>query len=68
MLGTRPKNVKKAIFEIKRIINEIAESGVTEEEFERVKNLKKSVLEYGSETNSDIAEANGSMICSVSAR
>ena len=62
MLGTRPKNVKKAIFEIKRIIQEMAENGVTEEEFERVKNLKKSVLEYNSETNSGIAEANGSMM------
>ena len=62
MLGTRPKNVKKAIFEIKRIIKELAENGVTEEEFERVKNLKKSVLEYSTETNADIAEANGSMM------
>ena len=62
MLGTRPKNVKRAIFEIKRIIKEMAENGVTEEEFERVKNLKKSVLEYSTETNADIAEANGSMI------
>ena len=33
-----------------------------EEEFERVKNLKKSVLEYSTETNADIAEANGSMM------
>lgn len=62
ILGTRPKNVKKAIFEIKRIITELAESGVTEEELERVKNLKKSLIEFGSETNSDIAESNGSML------
>ena len=62
ILGTRPKNVKKAIFEIKRIIAELAEKGVTDEELERVKNLKKSLIEFGSETNSDIAESNGSMI------
>ena len=62
MLGTRPKNVKKAIFEIKRIIKDLAENGVTKEEFDRVKNLKKSVLEYSNETNSDIAEANGTMM------
>ena len=62
ILGTRPKNVKKAIFEIKRIITELAEFGVTKEELERVKNLKKSLIEFGSETNSDIAESNGSML------
>ncbi len=62
MLGTRPKNVKKAIFEIKRIIKEFAENGATEEEFERVKNLKKSILEYSTETNADRAEANGTMM------
>lgn len=62
MLGTRPKNVKKAIFEIKKIITDFAKNGATEEELQRVKNLKKSVIEYNSETNSDIAESNGSMI------
>lgn len=62
MLGTRPKNVKKAIFEIRKIIDEFAENGATKEEFERVKNLKKSVLEYSFETNQDVAEANGTML------
>ena len=47
---------------VSRIRRELAEKGVTEEEFERVKNLKKSVLEYSTETNADIAEANGSMM------
>lgn len=62
MLGTRPKNVKKAISEIKRIIVELAENGAKEEELERAKNLKKSNIEFSTETNSDIAESNGSMI------
>lgn len=62
MLGTRPKNVKKAIVEIKKIIVDLAKSGATEEELERVKNLKKSVLEFNTETNADIAEVNGSVI------
>ena len=62
MLGTRPKNVKKAISEIKKIVLDLAENGATEEELERVKNLKKSLIEFNSETNSDIAESNGSMI------
>lgn len=62
MLGTRPKNVKRAIAEIKKIILDLAENGATKEELERVKNWKKSLLEYNSETNSDIAEVNGSMI------
>lgn len=62
MLGTRPKNVKKAIVEIKKIIVDLAENGATEEELERVKNLKKSVLEFNTETNADIAEVNGSVI------
>lgn len=62
MLGTRPKNVKKAIFEIRKIIDEFAENGATKEEFERVKNLKKSILEYSLETNQDVAEANGTML------
>ncbi len=62
ILGTRPKNVKKAIAEIKKIILDLAKNGATEEELERVKNLKKSVLEFNSETNSDLAEINGSMI------
>ncbi len=62
MFATRPKNVKKAISEIKRIICELANEGVSEEELERVKNLKKSTIEYNSETNTDIAEINGSML------
>lgn len=62
MLGTRPKNVKKAVSEIKKIILDFAKNGATEEELERVKNLKKSVIEFNGETNSDTAEANGSML------
>ena len=62
MLGTRPKNVKKAIFEIKKIINELANAGATEEELERVKNLKLSAIEYANEANADIAETNGTFV------
>ena len=59
VFGTRPKNVKKAIFEIKNIIKDFAENGATEEELIRAKNWKKSCIEFASETNSDIADANG---------
>lgn len=62
VFGTRPKNVKKAIFEIKKIINEFAENGATEEELLRAKNWKKSCLEYSSETNYDRAESNGVLL------
>ena len=62
VFGTRPKNVKDAIFEIKKIINELAENGVTEEELDCAKNLKKSVVEYSSETNTDRAETNASFV------
>lgn len=60
--GTRPKNVQMAIFEIRRIIDELAENGVTEDELLRAKNWKKSCIEFSSETNQDLAEANGSFI------
>ncbi|MBQ8425573.1 MAG: insulinase family protein [Clostridia bacterium] len=62
IFGTRPKNVQKAIFEIKKIIQELAENGATEVELERAKIWKKSCMEFSSETNSDIAEINGSLI------
>lgn len=61
VFGTRPKNVNKAIFEIKKIINEFAENGATEEELTRAKNWKKSCIEFAGETNSDLAETNGLM-------
>lgn len=60
--GTRPKNVQQAIFEIRRIVDEIAERGITEEELLRAKNWKKSCIEFSSETNQDLAEANGSFM------
>ena len=59
--GTRPKNVKKAMIEIKKAINDFAQNGATEEELERAKNWKKSCLSFGTETNSNIAEINGTM-------
>ncbi len=62
VLGTRAKNVKVAIAEIRKIIDEIATNGITENELNSAKNWKKSYLEFSSETNSDIAEADGSMI------
>lgn len=62
VFGTRPKNLKKAISKIKEIILELAREGVSSEELERVKNLKKSSLEFNAETNSDIAEINGSLV------
>ena len=64
VFGTRPQNVKKAISEIKKIIADFAEKGVTEEELKCAVNLKKSIIEFASETNSDLAEANGSMLYS----
>ena len=62
ILGTRLKNVKLAITEIRKIIDSIARDGVSAEELEICKNWKKSYLEFASETNSDIAEINGSLI------
>ena len=62
VFGTRPKNVNKAIFEIKNIIDEFAKNGATEEELIRAKNWKKSCIEYGGETNSDLADLNGLML------
>lgn len=59
--GTRPKNVKKAMQEIKKTIIELAEDGVTEEELERAKNWKISCLSFGTETNSNLAELNGTL-------
>lgn len=59
IFGTRPKNIRKAMLEIKKTINELAENGVTAEELERAKNWKKSSMSYGMETNSNLAEING---------
>ena len=59
--GTRPKNVKKAMLEIKKAIKDFAKNGATAEELERAKNWKKSCLSFGTETNSNIAEINGTM-------
>ena len=61
MFGTRPKNVKKAMVEIKKAILDFAENGATEEELVRAKNWKKSCLSFGTETNSDLAEINGTI-------
>ena len=59
--GTRPKNVKKAMVEIKKAILDFSENGATEEELTRAKNWKKSCLSFGTETNSNIAEINGAI-------
>lgn len=59
LFGTRPKNVKKAIKEIKKVIVDMAENGVTDAELERALNWKKSCIAYSSETNADVAEING---------
>lgn len=61
VFGTRPKNVKKAMIEIKKAIVDFAENGATEEELVRAKNWKKSCLSFGTETNSNVAEINGSI-------
>lgn len=62
IFGTRPKNIELAMTEIKKIIKELAESGVSDAELERAKNLKKSNVEYLSETSSDRAEINATMM------
>ncbi len=59
--GTRPKNVKKAMLEIKKAILDFAENGATEEELVRAKNWKKSCVSFGMETNSNLAEINGTI-------
>lgn len=59
--GTRPKNVKQAMIEIKQAIIDFAENGATEEELVRAKNWKKSCLSFGMETNSNVAEINGTI-------
>ena len=61
VFGTRPKNVKKAMLEIKKAIVDFAENGATEEELVRAKNWKKSCLSFGTETNSNVAEINGTI-------
>lgn len=61
VFGTRPKNVKKAMIEVKKAILDFAENGATEEELIRAKNWKKSCLSFGMETNSNIAEINGTI-------
>ena len=61
VFGTRPKNVEKAMFEIKKAILDFAENGATEEELVRAKNWKKSCLSFGMETNSNLAEINGTI-------
>lgn len=58
IFGTRPKNVKKAVKEIKKVIVNMAENGITEAELERALNWKKSCIAYSSETNADVAEIN----------
>lgn len=61
VFGTRPKNVKKAMLEIKNAILNFAENGATEEELIRAKNWKKSCMSFGMETNSNLAEINGTV-------
>ena len=62
VFGTRPKNVKKAMKEIKNILLDLANNGVTEEELKRAKNLKISSFLFGMETNSNLAEINGTIL------
>lgn len=62
VFGTRPKNLKKALAEVRKIVDELGENGVTEEELSCIKNFKKSLIEYAAETNSETAEANGSFV------
>ncbi len=62
VFGTRAKNVKLAISEVKKIINYMAENLVTEDELNAAKNWKKSYLEFVSETNAETAEINGNLI------
>ena len=61
VFGTRPKNVKKAMIEIKKAILDFAENGASEEELVRAKNWKKSCVSFGMETNSNLAEINGTI-------
>lgn len=61
VFGTRPKNVKKAMVEIKKAMLDFAENGASEEELERAKNWKKSCFSFGTETNSNLAEINGTL-------
>lgn len=58
LFGTRPKNVKKAVKEIRKVIVDMAENGITDAELERAVNWKKSCIAYSSETNADLAEIN----------
>lgn len=62
IFGTRPKNIKKALSEIRRVVDELAKNGATEDELLRAKNFKKSCVVYGSETNSDVADINATCI------
>lgn len=62
IFGTRPKNVKKALAEIRKIIEDIAKNGVTEQEILYAKNWKKSCICYSSESSSEIADLNASML------
>lgn len=59
VFGTRPKNIEKAMTEIKNVINMMADYGISAEELDRAKTWKRSCMMFALETNSDIAEANG---------
>lgn len=60
--GTRPKNIEKTVIKIKQIIKEMGSVGISEEELQRAKNWRKSVLEFHAETAGATAESNGTMI------
>ncbi len=62
IFGTRPKNVSLAVSKVREIIDDLAKNGVDETELTRAKNWKISCIEYGTETNSDIAEINGTSV------
>ncbi len=60
--GTRAKNLKKALAEIKKIITDMAGSGVSDAEMSYAKNWKKSCMGYSMESSSVICDLNGSMV------
>lgn len=62
VFGTRPKNIKKALAEIKSELKLLAENGVTEEEVLVARNYRKSCAIFELENSSVIADINASMV------
>lgn len=57
--STSPQKVKDTLMQIKSIIEQVANGDVTQDELQRVKNQVVTAFEYSRETNSSIAEING---------